>query len=309
MKRKLPNLVFFLLFIKLAANIMGATLHHSLFTVGSYTFCPFTANANFFNSSSSSAPGTPNSLESAPMDESDSDAEPSRSRAGAADRDDKYPVDGMYASQAEKAEIMAMREVEREQIIAERISEIERQRQNRLLRQMVNNVENEERKGKKKRSADTAELVDDDRKSSRPRTTGKGETAMDSLRRARAEKARRREDHERRKDNYSPRGRDSRSPEDSDDDFGRDRSRTPEADASRDLPPPELRDFDRIRLGRNEFSQVCHTPGFESAITGCYIRAALGPHPETGVEQYRMAVIKGDFHSSWWCWVKISMLI
>lgn len=232
------------------------------------------------------------------MDESDSDAEPSRSRPAAAnaDEDDKYPVDGMYVSHAEKAEIMAMREVEREQIIAERISEIERQRQNRLLRQMVSNVENEERKQvKKKRSADTAELETGERKPSRQRTSGKGETAMDSLRRARAEKARRREDNQRRKDSYSPNGRGSRDPEDSEDEFGRDRSRTPVGDKDRDEPPAELRDYDRVRVGRNEFSQVCFTPGFEQSITGCFMRIALGPHPETGLEQYRMAVIKGWF--------------
>ncbi|KAF4977845.1 hypothetical protein FZEAL_5688 [Fusarium zealandicum] len=242
----------------------------------------------------SSAPGTPNSLESAPMDESDSDAEPSRSKGAAGeDDDDKYPVDGMYVSHAEKAEIMAMREVEREQIIAERMTEIERQRQNRLLRQMVSSVENEERKQvKKKRSADTAELEDDERKVSRPRTGGKGESAMDSLRRARAEKARRKEDHERRKDTYSPRSRDSGG-DDSDDDYNRGRSPTPEADEPRDQPPAELRDYDRVRLGRNEFAQVCFTPGFEQAIIGCYIRIALGPHPESGIEQYRMAAIKG----------------
>lgn len=252
-----------------------------------------------------SGPGTPNSLESAPMDESDSDAEPSRNRGAAADDDDddKYPVEGMYVSQAEKAEIMAMREVEREQIIAERMMEIERQRQNRLLRQMISSVENEERtQGKKKRNADTAELEGGEGKASRQRTGDKGEsqgdshrtTAMDSLRRARAEKARRREDHERRKDAYSPRDRDS-GREDSDDDFDHRRSPTPEADEPRDQPPAELRDYDRVRLGRNEFAQVCFTPGFEPAITGCYIRIALGPHPETGVEQYRMALIKGAF--------------
>ncbi|KAM0557235.1 hypothetical protein ACHAPJ_005499 [Fusarium lateritium] len=238
----------------------------------------------------SSAPGTPNSLESAPMDESDSDAEPSRGRGAADDADDKYPVDGRYMSQKEKAQIMALPELEREQIIAERMTEIERQRQNRLLRQMV---ENEERKQvKKKRSADTAELEGDDRKSSKQRTDGKRESAMDSLRRAKAEKARRREDHERRKDRYSPRGGDSGA-DDSDDDYGRGRSPTPEVDEIRDQPPAELRDYDRVRLGRNEFAQVCFTPGFEPAITGCYIRIALGPHPETGIEQYRMAVIKG----------------
>ncbi|KAL6830796.1 hypothetical protein J3E69DRAFT_327835 [Trichoderma sp. SZMC 28015] len=239
-----------------------------------------------------------NSLESASMDESDSDTEPahgaSRSTtAPGANDDDKYPVDGMFMSEAEKAEIMAMREVEREQIIADRISEIERQRQNRLLRQMVNNVEIEERKQvKKKRSADT-ELEDGARRASRPKTGKGSESAIDSLRRARAEKARRQEDRERRRDGMSPHGRESREPEESDDDFGQSRNRSPEKAAARELPPPELRDFDRVRLGRNEFAQVCSTPGFEAAITGCYIRIALGAHPETGIEQYRMALIKG----------------
>lgn len=222
------------------------------------------------------------------MDESDSDAEPQRSR-GAADGDDKYPVEGMYISHAEKAEIMAMPELEREQIIADRMTEIDRQRQNRLLRQMV---ENEERKQvKKKRSADTAELEEGSRKPARQRT-GKGESAMDSLRRAREEKQRRREDAERRKA-YSP-ARDSPGRDESDDDFGRAESRTPEPEAARDLPPAELRDYERVRLGRNEFAQVCFTPGFESAINGCYIRIAVGPHPDTGIEQYRMAAIKGN---------------
>ncbi|KAH7326187.1 hypothetical protein B0I35DRAFT_405469 [Stachybotrys elegans] len=240
----------------------------------------------------SSAASSPNSLESAPMDESDSDAEPSRGKASApADDDNKYPVDGMYVSQAEKAEIMAMREVEREQIIAERVSEIEDQRRNRLLRQMVTKAENEEKKqGKKKRSADSAELEDGQGRSSRPR---RGETAMDSLRRRRAEKKQRQEDKDRRRDDFSPGARGSAEPEESDDDYGRPRSKSPAEEAPRELPPPELRDFERVRLGRNEFAQVCFTPGFEAAITGCYIRIALGPHPETGLEQYRMAVIKG----------------
>ncbi|KAG5918037.1 hypothetical protein E4U42_007013 [Claviceps africana] len=252
----------------------------------------------------SSTPSSPNSLASAAMDESDSDAEPATRRTAAAtttaaaaaattEEDSKYPVDGLFMSEAEKAEIMAMREVEREQILEERTTEIERQRQNRLLRQMV---ENEERKTvKKKRSADAADLEDAQRKPMRQRT-GKAETAMDSLRRARAEKAKRREDNNSRGREYSPGRRDSDGAE-SDDDFGRARSRTPEKEEEKEAPAPELKDFERVRLGRNEFAQVCFTPGFESAITGCYIRIALGPHPETGVEQYRMAVIKG-FSSS-----------
>lgn len=231
------------------------------------------------------------------MDESDSEAEQPASRerlpasgAVAADGDDKYPVDGMFMSQAEKAEIMAMREVEREQIIADRISEIERQRQNRLLRQMVTTVENEERKHVKKHSVETAELQDAEHKVSRSRNGKASETAMDSLRKARAEKQRRKEDQERRRDEVSPR-RDSREPE-SDGGSERARSRPPVEEAET-VPPAELRDYERVRLGRNEFAQVCFTPGFDAAITGCFIRISVGAHPETGIEQYRMAVIKG----------------
>lgn len=221
------------------------------------------------------------------MEESDSDDDTHRNRGAGAD-DEKYPVDGMYISHAEKAEIMALPELEREQIIADRATEIDRQRQNRLLRQMV---ENEERKQtKKKRTADVADLEDGSRTSSRQKT-GKGGSAMESLRRAREEKQKRRENADKRRGSYSPL-RDSPEAEESDDDFRRADSRTPEPEA-KDLPPPELKDFDRVRLGRNEFAQVCFTPGFESAITGCYIRIALGPHPDTGIEQYRMCVIKG----------------
>lgn len=236
------------------------------------------------------------------MDESDSDAEPSKGRGGGggggggAD-DEKYPVDGKFRSESEKVEIMAMPELEREQILADRANEIERLRQNRLLRQMVSDTQNDERKARK-RSADSADLDDDDeqeRRSKAPSASRRtGGTAMDALRRARADRQKRKEDHERRRDAYSPR-RDSEDAV-SEDEYRRG-SRTPEKkkDEKKDEPKPELRDYERVRLGRNEFAQVCFTPGFEPSITGCFIRIALGPHPETGVEQYRMAIIKGMY--------------
>lgn len=232
--------------------------------------------------------GSQASDESVPMDESDSEAESTRKGDGGKGGNKMYPVDGMFVSIAEKKKIMAMGELEREQLLHERSTELIVQQQNLQLRQMV---ETAERQQQKKRTADTAELDETSRTTSRARTSGKEETAIDSYRRARAEKKKRREDHERRRDAYSPRA-DSVG-DDSDDSFGRAKSRTPEPEPEKDLPPAELRDYDRVRLGRNEFAQVCTTPGFEEAITGCYIRIALGPHPETGIDQYRMAVIKG----------------
>lgn len=225
------------------------------------------------------------------MDESDSDAEPSRAAPADPDDEDRFPVDGLYASEVEKAQINAMRDLEREQILTERRDQIERHRQNRLLRQMVNNFEDQERKQVgKKRSADTAELGEDGGRKSK--TRGGKPTAMDALRRARAEKQRRKEDKDKRKGDYSPGREDSDASAVSDRGYSPARSRTPEVE--REAPPAELRDYNRVQLGRNEFAQVCSTPGFESAITGCFVRLALGPHPETGIEQYRMGVIKGE---------------
>lgn len=243
-----------------------------------------------------SAPGSPNSIGSAAMEESDSETE-NVGRSAGGDDDEKYPIDGMFVSHAEKAQIMGLREVERESILAERTTEIERQRQNRMLRQLVSKQENEEKRAMKirKRTASSADLEDDDRKSSRQRTETKTSAGIDTLRRARAEKndrARAREEN-RRPDRHSPhRGRrgssvaSSRSRGSYDD-----KGRSPSPQANRELPPPGIRDFERIRVGRSRFAQYCFNPGFEEALTGCYVRVSLGPDP-SGVDQYRMAKIK-----------------
>ncbi|KAM0282261.1 hypothetical protein ACHAQH_003125 [Verticillium albo-atrum] len=245
-----------------------------------------------------SPPGSPKSDGSAAMDESDSEAEGSADP----DDDDKYPVDGMFRSAAEKKHVMSMREVERESLLADRQAEIERQQQNRMLRQLVAKQENEEKKNKvKKRSADTADLDDEDsHKSSRQRTeTSKTGAAIDSLRRARAEKndrARAREEN-RRTGRDSPRRdrRHSSSRSRSRDSYdGRRRSFSPDRRSPpRELPPATIRDFERIRVGRSRFAQYCFNPGFEDAITGCYVRVSLGPDPKTGQDDYRLAKIKG----------------
>jgi RNA polymerase-associated protein RTF1 len=250
----------------------------------------------------SSPPSTPSSLQSAPMDESDSEGEAAPLR----DQDDenKYPVEGMFINLAEKNEIMSMREVEREQILAERAQEKDRILQNKLLRQLVSNEEQR----KKKRSASDADLEATPRKTTRVRTkvggTKVGETnaALDTLKTRRAEKnertRRREEDRERRKDR-SPSYRDERSEgEESEVEWAsptkkKQRSASPEF---KEVRPAELRDVERVRMSRSRFSQVCFYPGFEDAMRGCYVRIAIGPDPATREDVYRMAVIKGVSH-------------
>jgi RNA polymerase-associated protein RTF1 len=226
------------------------------------------------------------------MDESDSDAGSPEPTAAA-------------TSEKEKNYIMSMREVERESILAERNQEIERQRQNRLLRQLVSRNEHEKKQAKK-RSAKDADLDEAQRKTSRQRTkiggskVGEVSAGIESLKRARAEKSDRQrrlaEDRERNRDKQvsiiddGPDGDDE-----SDVDWGHDsrrrvsRSRTPE---KKDVPLAELRDMERVRLSRSRFAQICFYPGFDKAIAGCFVRISVGPDPATGGNIYRMALIK-----------------
>lgn len=230
------------------------------------------------------------------MDESDSDSDVPQNRARSADDESPYPIEGLFKSYEEKARIMSMREIEREQILAERREENERIRQNRMLRQLKVNQE----KDSKKRKASAADLEDATRKPSRARTkAGESSDKMDTLRRAREERSNRKEQRERENDRRrqrSPSYRRSRSPDDddSDNDWRRDSRRKSESPGFKEAPPAELRDVERVRLGRTRFAEVCFYPGFEEAITGCYVRINIGPDPTTRQDVYRMAVIKGE---------------
>ena len=252
--------------------------------------------ANTMASLRSSPPGSPDSQMSAPMEESDSDSDSPQNRARSADDDsNQYPIENLFKSHEEKARIMSMREIEREQILAERRELHERIRQNRMLRQLKVNQE----KDSKKRKASAADLEDASRKSARARKAGEGADKMDTLRRAREERSNRKEQRERENDRRrqrSPSYRRSRSADDHDSDVdwrreSRQKSRTPER---REILPAELRDVERIRVGRSRFAEVCFYPGFEKAIAGCYVRINIGPDPTTRQDVYRMAVIKSE---------------
>lgn len=253
----------------------------------------------------STDPGTPRSQSSVPMDESDSDAESEALQGKEPDEgENSYPVEGLYKSYEEKEEIMAMREFERERILEERHAERNRAKTLATLRQMVQNTEQTEKQ--KKRKAGAAELEEGQRKTSRPRTAAKTTkalpTALDTLKRARAEKQdRRRKDEERRRDRRSPSYRSgssrsrSRHSDDSDVEWAgapKKRSKTPER-----ALPAELRDIERCRLSRTRFAKLNFWPSFEETMKGCYIRIHIGPDPNTRQPVYRMAVIKGELRT------------
>ena len=143
-------------------------------------------------------------------------------------------------------------------------------------------------KNDKKRKASDSDLRDG-RKSTRQKTvvtTARSENLAE-LQRKRAEKQNKQSSqprNERRTD--SPEADADGESEGEWDDRGR-RDQTPEEQ------PATKRDFDRIRIGRHQFAQVCFFPGFEEAMRGCYVRMSVGPDPKKpGGILYRMAKIE-----------------
>jgi RNA polymerase-associated protein RTF1 len=248
------------------------------------------------------------------MEESDSDNDEPQPRrpdlstitaaaaAAPTDEGEKYPVEGLYINIAEKEEIMRMREVERETILAERRDEAQRYKQNRLLRQLVSAQEEKEKEQqRRKRSADEADIDDEGRKPSRQRAkVAESSTAtssgIDTLRRQRAEKndrlRRREEDREREKEKGTPRKGGSRLQDaygDEEDEWNRQKSPEPE---KRGRPDAELADFQRLRIGRANFPEIYFKPSFEKVIVDCYVRVLGKPVPGQ-LQKYHMLPIKG----------------
>ena len=233
------------------------------------------------------------------MDESDSES----GEEATFDEGEKYPLEGRFINNADKARIMAMPEINREELLAERAHDVERERQTRALRQLLKKREDDSKKQDKKRKAGAADL-DDTRKTSRQRTklgggkVGEASTGIDSLKRARAEKNDRQRRRDEDKDRYKDRRFDDQSDHEADhesdvewdDGKNKRKSKSPEY---RDAQPADLHDIERIKVGRNGFAQVCFYPGMAEALTGCFTRVVVGRDETTGGNIYRLGLIKG----------------
>jgi RNA polymerase-associated protein RTF1 len=238
------------------------------------------------------------------MSESEAASDSEGSDAEIEDDGPIFPYEKLYLSAKDKQEIMAMPEIQREQILSERAQEVDRHNQDLALRRLLASREKEEaRKAKKnKRKASVANLDEGARKSSRQKTTlggrkvGEASEAIEAYKRQREQKGKR--DELRRRDTTT-RDHKSRSRVSDEDADGEsevewdDRERSPSP--PKDDPPAELRDIQRTRVGRTNFAQVCFYPGFEEAISGCYARVNIGPNRDTGLNEYRLCLIKSGW--------------
>ena len=233
------------------------------------------------------------------MSQSDSEAE-------FAPGDDKtlFPYDRLYYNAADKAQIQAKNEIERERILADREEEVLRHEQDAALRRLVVQREKEAARAaaKNKRKASAAELDEGQRKSSRQRTklgggrAGEASSTIEAYKKQREEKRLQGEQRKRAqarrsspRDDYSDDDGEAESEEDYYDRRPKRRSTTP----TKDDPQADLMDVQKARIGRDNFAQVCYTPGFEKAATGCFARVCLGPDRETRGNVYRLCSIKG----------------
>jgi RNA polymerase-associated protein RTF1 len=222
-----------------------------------------------------------------------------------------FPYDKLYYSSKDKQEIMALPEIQREQILSERSQQVDRHNQDVVLRRLLASREREHARSesKAKRKASAAELEDGHRKSSRQKTTlggrkvGEASDAIEAYKRQREQKGKRDEQRRRDADSRPTRARSSSHEEgaysdvdaegDSELEYDNRADRSPSGPPPpKDDPPADFKDIQRARVGRSNFAQVCFHPTFAQSLTGCFSRVNIGPNEETGQNYYRVCIIK-----------------
>lgn len=197
-----------------------------------------------------------------------------------------YPLEGRFRDEKDRREIMALPEFQREQILAERQDKALKEKQDAHLSLLLKRQNEVEAKNADKRKRKTTDSDEGPRKASRTARSKQLE-AVDAFKKKREEDLKDRETGANRRKRPSPgdKGSDIDAEGESDVEWA-------DATKRREDPPAELKDYQRVRVGRTNFAQVCFYPGFEETITGCFARACVGTHPETGRNDYRMAQIK-----------------
>lgn len=203
-----------------------------------------------------------------------------------------FPLDGKYLSARDRDEILAMPEIDREEILADRAQQVLKKQQDMQLKKALAAASTAANKHKRKAAA--AELEDGGGRSTRPKAD-KAPSALDHYKRARELKGTERGRLDSGRDRRDERSQSSRGSERDADGESEVEWAEPSSDlrSGREEPPAELRDFERCRIGRSNFAKICFYPGFDDAIKGCFARVSIGLNRETGQNMYRMTQIKG----------------
>ncbi|GAB7358859.1 hypothetical protein MBLNU230_g4082t1 [Neophaeotheca triangularis] len=200
-----------------------------------------------------------------------------------------YPLEGRFTSAKDREDILALPEIEREGILAERAHEVTRKKQDMQLKRALATTKALGSKAKRKAEE---EHEDGSRRTTRPKTEKSGKSALEDYKRAREQKGSRRE-----ADTTYSRRQDSRSPSHASDRDAEGESEVewpePARESRRDEPPASLKEFERCKIGRSNFSKVCFNPLFNATAKGCFARVSVGWDKVKGQNEYRVAQIKG----------------
>jgi len=221
--------------------------------------------------------------------ESDSDMEPESEE----DSSNPYPLEGKYINEEDRARLLQMSEIEREEALASRQEEIQRLQDKLNLDLMI-------------KSQNGAVASDSVYQAAKRKHTARGATKeksrkMDEYKARRKEK----EDRVRIRKVKSPNERrrsSSSEPELSDvtDEEG-EISKTEEdekkfRDAFQSHSPkiekPTKEDFEKLRISRHHIVKHYYKPWFEEWITGAWVRYLIGADETTGEPIYRVCEVK-----------------
>ncbi|KAF9111028.1 RNA polymerase-associated protein rtf1 [Mortierella sp. AM989] len=198
------------------------------------------------------------------------------------DEDDEGPVDEYdaeyFGDAKDRAELMAMSEVDREQIL------FERAKKRTLLmdhRQVAKRLKRQEEANRNSRKGSGSTSRDSTRRSTRAKDSKTGSTkALADLKKAQERKRARRshspEPKRRRKGSvdYSDKSETPSSEDEPDYESEPEKKKSSKSIARK---PAALDDLNSIRLTRDRLEKWCYSPFFKDTVVGCYVRLLLGP--------------------------------
>jgi len=199
-----------------------------------------------------------------------------------------YPLEGKYKDHADKEHLQAMTEIDREAVLAERMAQIEREQQDRHLRNLLKSRNAADRaKGAAAAAASTRKSL---RTKSAPKQTQEATKRgkLDELRRNREERK-----ATGRRSSFGDEDASRRLLSDGEEDF------TPEVPAKEERPI-ELADINLCRLGRTSLSKHLDYPDFENVAIDVFVRVTMFDK-ESNRNVYRMAQIKGTASATFLC--------
>lgn len=184
---------------------------------------------------------------------------------------DLYPLEGKYKDAADMTKLLAMEEIDREAVLAERAAQIERAQQDRHLRNLLKSRNAADKANGGLAAGGSSSTRRSARTKSMPKkneeTTKRGK--LDELKKIREERSTR------------AAGSGSGKPDRGDDDGPRRRGMPTEDEekprfaeelytAKKEQREIHVSDVNRARIGRTGLGKLCDYPGFEDAVRGSY---------------------------------------